>query len=145
MQMTEKMYRMFGFDYIFSEASKNVEIYNKCCQTQVERFLSGSNASIFAYGQSGTGKTYTMGLLDKINGNSDGLVPLSLRYIFGKLSNMKEYQVSLSMVQVYRDDVYDLFSKPLAPVTIREDSVGDCLAGNQDLLPPRPRDCPSYQ
>lgn len=126
--MTEKMYRMFSFDYIFSEASKNVEIYNRCCQVQVERFLAGSNASIFAYGQSGTGKTYTMGLLDKINGSSDGLVPLSLRFIFGKLSHMKDFEVSLSMVQVYRDDVYDLFSKPLSPVVIREDPVGSVLS-----------------
>ena len=53
--MTGKMYRKFFFDHVFSESIKNVEIFNRSCQLQVERFLNGYNSSVFVYGQSGTG------------------------------------------------------------------------------------------
>ena len=54
-RMAEKTYRKFTFDHVFSESVRNVEIYNRCAQLQVERFLTGFNSSLFAYGQSGTG------------------------------------------------------------------------------------------
>ena len=53
--MTQKMYRKFTFDRVFSESVRNVEIFNSCCQPQVERFMNGYNSSVFVYGQSGTG------------------------------------------------------------------------------------------
>ena len=43
----------------------------------------GKNGLVFVYGHTGTGKTYTMGLLDFVNENSRGIVPESLKYIFG--------------------------------------------------------------
>lgn len=55
-QMSEKMYRKFLFDHIFSETIRNVEIFSKSCQIQVDRFLKGFNSTVFVYGQSGTGK-----------------------------------------------------------------------------------------
>lgn len=62
-----------------------------------------------------------MGLLDKIDSNSDGLVPLSLRYIFENLPKLRSASVSLSMVQVYKDDVYDLLDSKRSPCQLRED------------------------
>jgi hypothetical protein len=53
--MTEKMYRKFEFDYVFNESARNSELFTRCCQTQVERFLNGYNSTVFVYGQSGTG------------------------------------------------------------------------------------------
>jgi kinesin family protein 5 len=54
-QMSQKMYRKFMFDRIFNDSSRNDEIFESCCQTQVDRFLNGYNATLFVYGQSGTG------------------------------------------------------------------------------------------
>jgi hypothetical protein len=45
----------------------------------------GSHGLIFVYGNTGTGKTYTMGLLDLVGPHSRGIVPDSLRYIFALL------------------------------------------------------------
>jgi hypothetical protein len=53
--MSDKFYRRFVFDRVFSEHSRNKEIFAVCCQKQVDRFLNGFNSSIFVYGQSGTG------------------------------------------------------------------------------------------
>ena len=54
-QMGQKMYRKFTFDRIFNESTRNDEIFDRCCQAQVDRFLNGYNSTIFVYGQSGTG------------------------------------------------------------------------------------------
>lgn len=43
---------------------------------------TGGNGLVFVYGNTGTGKTYTMGLLDSLDEHSKGIVPDTLRYIF---------------------------------------------------------------
>ena len=62
-----------------------------------------------------------MGLLDPIDCHSDGLVPLSVKFIFTRLTSMKQCSVSVSMVQVYKDEAYDLLSSRKGAVQIRED------------------------
>jgi Cdc6-like AAA superfamily ATPase len=47
----------------------------------------GNNGLIFVYGNTGTGKTYSMGLLNLMSHDSEGIVPNSLRYIFEMKSN----------------------------------------------------------
>ena len=42
----------------------------------------GENGLIFVYGHTGTGKTFTMGLLDCVDNDSEGIVPETIRYIF---------------------------------------------------------------
>lgn len=50
----------FNFDYVFKDNHTNWEVYSQSCSKVVEEFLKGSNATIFMYGQTTTGKTYTM-------------------------------------------------------------------------------------
>lgn len=64
-----------------------------------------------------------MGLLDQIDTYSDGLIPLSIKYMFAKLETIKNYSVSISMVQVYKEEAYDLLSPKKRPATIREDAT----------------------
>lgn len=62
-----------------------------------------------------------MGLLDKIDSESDGLIPLSIRYMFERLETMKNCFISLSMVQVYKEDAFDLLNDGTTSANIRED------------------------
>lgn len=71
------------------------------------------------YGNTGTGKTYSMGLLDVLDEERGGLVPDALRYVFGVLSisfcypersSYKNYRVSVSFCEIYMDEVYDLLA-----------------------------------
>ena len=64
-----------------------------------------------------------MGLLDMIDTESDGLIPLSIRYMFDKLKSMRNYFICVSMVQVYKEDAFDLLNSKKGPATIREDPV----------------------
>jgi len=50
----------FNFDRIYGNESTQPEVYKQTAQPAVLSVLSGYNATIFAYGQTGTGKTYTM-------------------------------------------------------------------------------------
>nr|ADF47442.1 kinesin protein 3-like protein A [Dugesia japonica] len=52
--------KQFTFDYRFGPNSKQVDVYNKVARRIVDSVLSGYNGTIFAYGQTGTGKTFTM-------------------------------------------------------------------------------------
>ena len=53
----------------------------------VQDVLRGINGTVLAYGQTGTGKTYTMGILDRIDDQHAGVIPRSLSHIFGHISS----------------------------------------------------------
>ena len=86
---------------VFDEGCKDV--IDDCIRNHCEG--AKKNGLIFVYGHTGTGKTYTMGLLDSLNRKSQGIVPESLRYIFSQ-SNLGK--VALSFTEVYMDDIYDM-------------------------------------
>lgn len=50
----------FVFDYVYDQTSTQKKVYDTTARTVVDSALQGYNATIFAYGQTGTGKTYTM-------------------------------------------------------------------------------------
>jgi Cdc6-like AAA superfamily ATPase len=82
----------------------------------------GNNACLFVYGQTGTGKTYTMGTLEAIKSEDQGLIPLSLNYILGHFNQSKgkeEWSVSISFMQIYMEDIYDLFNPSNGKLQIR--------------------------
>lgn len=68
----------FTLDHVFRDIHSNWQVYSQCCSKVVTDFLSGNNATIFMYGQTTTGKTYTM-LGDQ---RTEGLIIYSLRDIF---------------------------------------------------------------
>lgn len=88
--------KTYKFDKVFSETSTQEEVFNECIQSILDEVLSGYNCTVFAYGQTGTGKTYTMeGNLD--NKEENGVIPRSIQYIFERLYEMDcEYSVNIS-------------------------------------------------
>lgn len=65
---------------------------------------------IFVYGNTGTGKTYSMGLLNRMSNESEGIVPDAIRYLF-QMKRKKcydSYNISIPFCEVYMDEVYDL-------------------------------------
>lgn len=51
---------MFTFDFSFDKNCEQEYLYNQCCKEIINNLMKGFNCTIFAYGQTGTGKTYTM-------------------------------------------------------------------------------------
>ncbi|KIH54759.1 kinesin motor domain protein [Ancylostoma duodenale] len=84
---------------------------------QVDRVLAGYNCTLFAYGQTGTGKTYTMeGGSGEHNSYKEdpttGIIPRAVEHIFEELekSNTEEYSVRVSYLELYNEELYDLLA-----------------------------------
>lgn len=80
----------FGLDYVFKDSNSNREVYQQCCAKVVEQFLMGNHSTIFMYGQTTSGKTYTM----LGNQNTEGLIIYSLKDVFGKKQPLTNIMIS---------------------------------------------------
>uniref|UniRef100_A0AC35THQ1 Kinesin-like protein n=1 Tax=Rhabditophanes sp. KR3021 TaxID=114890 RepID=A0AC35THQ1_9BILA len=122
-------------DHAFGERSTQRQIYKDMVSDYIPHLLSGYNCTIFAYGQTGTGKTYTMegecgsrNEQDNFTWNSEGDAGVMLRaahHILDHLnnSNCESSVISVNYVELYNEDVYDLLSEtPFAKLAIYEDS-----------------------
>ena len=119
-----KRERRYVFDGAFDGETNNEQVYLGTAGPLVRGVLRGVNATVFAYGATGSGKTHTM-----VGNESDpGLMVLSLRDVFRgiadeKLTGTKEFKVECSYTEVYNELVYDLLV-PLSnskPLELRED------------------------
>ncbi|XP_026177697.1 kinesin-like protein KIF24 isoform X2 [Mastacembelus armatus] len=100
----------FYFDQVFGEESSNEEVYQRTAYSLVQHMLSGGNATCFAYGQTGAGKTHTM--LGSSPGRP-GLYALAVRDIFAYLSNTHTHSplvVYVSFFEIYCGQLYDLLN-----------------------------------
>lgn len=131
--------RTFTFDRVFGPTSKQKDLFDHAVHPIVNEVLEGYNCTIFAYGQTGTGKTYTMeGGARKKNGEfpSDaGVIPRSVRRIFDILEDQQaEYSMKVSFLELYNEDLTDLLApeelskfvddKSKKPLALMEDGKG---------------------
>jgi hypothetical protein len=103
----------FAYDCLLPPSSTQVDIFDQC-KSLLDSVCAGYNSTIFAYGQSGSGKTFTMegsgiaGTLDS------GILPNSVDYIFNTIqansSGSKQYLVHCSYVEIYNEVIHDLLA-----------------------------------
>ncbi|XP_035903952.1 kinesin-like protein KIF3A [Anopheles stephensi] len=107
--------KVYYFDNVFGEDSTQIDLYVDTARPIVDKVLEGYNGTILAYGQTGTGKTYTM------SGNPEspqtkGIIPNTFAHIFGHIARGKENQkflVRVSYMEIYNEEVRDLLGKEL--------------------------------
>nr|XP_043618045.1 kinesin-like protein KIN-8B [Erigeron canadensis] len=121
--------RRYAFDYAFAPDSKNADVYERSILSTISGVVHGLNATVFAYGSTGSGKTYTM-----VGTEGDpGLMVLSLHTIFNFIKNDKssdEFEVTCSYLEVYNEVIYDLLEKSSGHLELREDpEQGIIVAG----------------
>lgn len=90
----------FSFDQVFGPEVTTESIFNDQVKELVHNALDGINQTVFAYGQTSSGKTFTMrGYPDK---GQLGLIPLSVKEIFDTIEadKSREYKVSVSYIEV---------------------------------------------
>ncbi|XP_034670493.1 osmotic avoidance abnormal protein 3 isoform X2 [Drosophila subobscura] len=105
--------KMFTFDSVYDMISKTEVIYNEMCYSLVESTLDGYNGTIFAYGQTGCGKTHTMqGYGNVQEGYNCGIIPRCFEHIFETISmatNIR-YLALVSYLEIYNENIRDLLS-----------------------------------
>ena len=111
--------RRYTFDRAFGKIATNRDVYNATAKSLIEGVLSGHNGTVFAYGATGSGKTYTM------VGEPDdpGMMLLSLVDIFDAVRRMsKEYvfEVTCSYLEVYNELIYDLLVQDSPSLDLRD-------------------------
>ncbi|KAJ1428142.1 P-loop containing nucleoside triphosphate hydrolase [Sesbania bispinosa] len=119
--------RYFTFDSSFPDSVTQHEVYSTTTSELVEAVLQGRNGSVFCYGATGAGKTYTM--LGTVE--SPGVMVLAIKDLFSKIRQRScdgNHVVHLSYLEVYNETVRDLLS-PGRPLVLREDKQGIVAAG----------------
>ncbi|KAG2673630.1 hypothetical protein I3760_13G101000 [Carya illinoinensis] len=131
--------RTFAFDKVFGPTSQQKELYDQAVSPIVNEVLEGYNCTIFAYGQTGTGKTYTMeGGARKKNGefpNDAGVIPRAVKEIFDILEAQNaEYSMKVTFLELYNEEISDLLApeecskfiddKSKKPIALMEDGRG---------------------
>ena len=98
--------KIFTFDHVFDSDSSQQDIFAAVGSSLVDHVLAGVNSTIFAYGATSAGKTYTM-----LGTDSDpGLMMLTIDALFSRLSSNGSVQVRCSFVEIYNEIVRDLLS-----------------------------------
>lgn len=115
----------FTFTKSFDVHSSNREVYTNICQNTVNCFLRGINGAIIVYGQSASGKTFTMQGMRKMGMNNieqKGVIQMAAMDIFEhvrKRSCQQNISIFMSMFEVYNQDTNDLFTN--ATISSRQD------------------------
>nr|XP_034373030.1 kinesin-like protein KIF21A isoform X2 [Arvicanthis niloticus] len=137
--------KAFTFDYVFDIDSQQEQIYTQCIEKLIEGCFEGYNATVFAYGQTGAGKTYTMGTGFDVNimEEEQGIISRAVRHLFKSIEEKKtsaikngvpppEFKVNAQFLELYNEEVLDLFDttrdidakNKKSNIRIHEDSTG---------------------
>ncbi|XP_036064031.1 kinesin-like protein KIF21A isoform X19 [Onychomys torridus] len=137
--------KAFTFDYVFDIDSQQEQIYTQCIEKLIEGCFEGYNATVFAYGQTGAGKTYTMGTGFDVNimEEEQGIISRAVKHLFKSIEEKKttaikhgvpppEFKVNAQFLELYNEEVLDLFDttrdidakNKKSNIRIHEDSTG---------------------
>ena len=115
----------YTFDHIFDMDSTQENVYQIAAVPAVESLISGYNSTIFAYGQTGTGKTYTMeGFSYDYTSQKKGLIPRAIENIFKYIENNSNsdttFIIRVTYLQIYNESIDDLLKSEKKHLSIRE-------------------------
>ncbi|XP_049738777.1 kinesin-like protein KIF21A isoform X6 [Elephas maximus indicus] len=137
--------KAFTFDYVFDIDSQQEQIYFQCIEKLIEGCFEGYNATVFAYGQTGAGKTYTMGTGFDVNiiEEEQGIISRAVKHLFKGIEEKKhtavnnglpppDFKVNAQFLELYNEEVLDLFDtardidakNKKSNIKIHEDSTG---------------------
>eukprot|EP00871_Galdieria_phlegrea_P001298 jgi/Galph1/2169/GphlegSOOS_G830.1 len=116
--------RTFTFDHVFSPDQTQKEVYQQVVHPLVEGIFKGYHACLFAYGQTGAGKTYTMGTSWCRSGITEehGMIPRVMQDLFAQADeDMEKYETNMkiSFVEIYNEEIHDLLSLHQSTDTLR--------------------------
>ncbi|KAH1260273.1 Kinesin-like protein KIN-7F [Glycine max] len=103
----------YTFDRVFRNDSPTKQVYEEAAKEVALSVLSGINSSIFAYGQTSSGKTYTM----------SGITDFAIADIFNYIEKRteREFVLKFSALEIYNESVRDLLSVDSTPLRLLDD------------------------
>ncbi|KIK65542.1 hypothetical protein GYMLUDRAFT_258281 [Collybiopsis luxurians FD-317 M1] len=130
--------RRFMFDKVFNHESRQQDVYEATAQPLLKGVLDGFNATVFAYGATGCGKTHTISGTE----SDPGVIYLAMADLFQRIEDRKDdyiAEVVVTFLEIYNEEIHDLLAepssaKPRGGLTIREDKTVK-VAGLVELSP----------
>uniref|UniRef100_A0A4Y0B5U8 Kinesin motor domain-containing protein n=2 Tax=Anopheles funestus TaxID=62324 RepID=A0A4Y0B5U8_ANOFN len=122
----------FVFDHIFDETVSTRQLFDTVCRPVILSALNGINGTIFAYGQTSSGKTYTM----IGNDREPGVVPLTASEIFEQIKKIKERQflIRVGFIEIYNEKIHDLLNTANTNLKIVENQCGDVSVNSKECI-----------
>ncbi|KAL6499357.1 hypothetical protein OROHE_026020 [Orobanche hederae] len=115
----------YEFDEVLTEFASQKRVYEVVAKPVVESVLDGYNGTVMAYGQTGTGKTYTLGRLGDEDTSARGIMVRSMEDILANISPETD-SISVSYLQLYMETIQDLLNPANDNISIVEDQkTGD--------------------
>ena len=111
--------QILEFDYAFNNKDTQEIIFNCTTKPLIEGVIKGFNSTVFAYGATGAGKTYTM----LGNDENPGIMSLTFGELFKKIKNYsdREYSIKLFYLEIYNENIKDLLVNNSPNLELRED------------------------
>ena len=111
--------QQYTYDLVFNKNSSQAEVYENTTKILLNSILNGFNATVFAYGATGSGKTYTM----LGTGEQPGIMPRAITDLFNYVRGHgdKEYKIKFSYLEIYNENIRDLLGNE-KKLDIREDN-----------------------
>jgi kinesin family protein 18/19 len=119
----------FVFDRLFDEEAAQEEVYANTTRPLLDSVLDGYNATVFAYGATGCGKTHTISGTPR----APGIIFLTMKELFERINDLrdtKHVDVSLSYLEIYNETIRDLLEPSCKQLALREDSESRILVSN---------------
>ncbi|XP_075165927.1 kinesin heavy chain [Haematobia irritans] len=115
--------KVYLFDKVFKPNASQEKVYNEAAKSIVTDVLAGYNGTIFAYGQTSSGKTHTM---EGVIGDSakQGIIPRIVNDIFNHIYTMEmnlEFHIKVSYYEIYMDKIRDLLDVSKINLSVHED------------------------
>nr|XP_043606510.1 kinesin-like protein KIN-UA isoform X2 [Erigeron canadensis] len=124
----------FEFDEVLTEFASQKRVYEVVAKPVVESVLDGYNGTVMAYGQTGTGKTYTLGRLGDEDTSARGIMVRAMEDIFAEISPEID-SISVSYLQLYMETIQDLLDPTNDNLSIMEDpKSGDITLPGASLI-----------
>ncbi|RKF75500.1 Kinesin-like protein KIN-7D, mitochondrial [Golovinomyces cichoracearum] len=119
----------YYYDNVFTSHDNNAKVYDSCAKRLVRRVMEGYHGTVFAYGMTGTGKTFSM----QGTATSPGVIPLAITDIFSYIRETpsREFLLRVSYLEIYNEKIHDLLipsasngvaSPQTEEIKLREDS-----------------------
>ncbi|CAM6052281.1 unnamed protein product [Sphagnum compactum] len=110
----------YQFDEVLTETASQKRVYEVVAKPVVESVLEGYNGTVMAYGQTGTGKTFTLGRLGEEDCSDRGIMVRAMEDILADIKPAED-TVTVSYLQLYMESVQDLLAPERDNIAIMED------------------------
>lgn len=110
----------YRYDNVFSPHDDNARVYDGAAKRLVRRVMEGYHGTVFAYGMTGTGKTFSM----QGTAASPGVIPLAISDIFSYIRENpnREFLLRVSYLEIYNEKIHDLLSQS-TPGVVQEQEI----------------------